>query len=416
MAPMPVINLTNLTSVILVCISVAAACLALNTMWRVFTSRHQLLSESLTEDNRRLLWRVVFFIIFPLANLFQAFATQSIIRGLGAQANQTTYGLYYYFVEVTGAESFSMAKSLLVSLSGDLVLFIFLMAILPTFLLRPNPLYSTLLGYSIVFLIGYNLTCHPIFSALGLTYGPWTGMNFEPESLPRASVLLGLNATLLFLLITLGGSKPVRNWFSQLSRPLANQRLQEAVQSIKSEISVADLAESPALICRLAHLYHLAGLTKESKEHLKMLNRRYESSIYTAFLNATLAYHLKKFDYAKRQFVFMANLPGLAQENKLKADFLAAASCASFAQGKARSAFRLCLKALQADKNCLLAQLIKVDTLLATGKFSRLEMENDSLVLFEVDPQKALDEIVPLDFNKTFDAISRIEDTKTNFV
>lgn len=388
--------------------SLVATGLALSTLYRVFSARHALLSESLSEENRRLLWKVVFFVIFPLSNLLKMYGTQSVVRALGGDACLKNFGFYYYTFDFEAAQ-WTTSKTLLAALSGELVLFAFLLALLPIFLLRPNPLFSTLLGYSIVFLTGYNLTCNQIFSALGLTFGPWSIIDFDTHFGREDFWVLGINAAILLVLVFVAGAKPVRNWFSQLSRPLANQRLQEAVASFAAEKRIAD---SPELICRLAHLYHLAGLTKESKEHLKMLNRRYESSIYTAFLNATLAYHLKNFDYAREKFVFMANHPELAHEKKLQADFLAAASCASFAQGKARSAFRLCLKALQADRNCLLAQLIKVDTLLATGKFSRLEMENDSRVLFEVDPQKALDEIVPLDFNKTFDAISRINQFK----
>lgn len=407
MASMSIAPINSLTQVLLVLINLAAAGLALSTLYRVFSSRHALLSETLTEESRRLLWKVVFFIIFPLSNLLKMYGTQSIVRALGGDARITSFGFYYYTFDLETALS-SQSKTVLAALSGELVLFAFLLALLPVFLLRPNPLFSTLLGYSLVFLTGYNLTCNQIFSALGLTFGPWSVVDFDADFAGEDFWVLGLSFVVLLMVVIVAGAKPTRNWFSQLSRPVANQRLQEAVASIAGE-SKKIIADSPALICRLAHLYHLAGLTKESKEHLKMLNRRYESSIYTAFLNATLAYHLKKFDYAREKFVFMANHPELSGEKKLKADFLAAASCASFAQGKARSAFRLCLKALQADRNCLLAQLIKVDTLLATGKFSRLEMENDSRVLFEVDPQKALDEIVPLDFNKTFDAIARID-------
>lgn len=405
MASMSITPINSLTQVFLVLINLVAAGLALTTLYRVFVSRHSLLSETLTEESRRLLWKVVFFVIFPLSNLLKMLGTQSIVRALGGDARVTNFGFYYYTFDLEAA-LWSQSKTVLAAISGEMVLFAFLAALLPVFLLRPNPLFSTLLGYSLVFLTGYNLTCNQIFSALGLTFGPWSIIDFDTKFGGEDFWVLGLSVSVLSVLMFVAGAKPTRNWFSQLSRPVANQRLQEAVALIRQEKNIAD---SPALICRLAHLYHLAGLTKESKAHLKMLNRRYKSSIYTAFLNATLAYHLKKFDYAREKFVFMANHPELSGEKKLKADFLAAASCASFAQGKARSAFRLCLKALQADRNCLLAQLIKVDTLLATGKFSRLEMENDSRVLFEVDPQKALDEIVPLDFNKTFDAIARID-------
>lgn len=402
MASMSVQDLTNY---LLFAVNLIASGLAVTTVYKVFGNRHALCSESLSQECRRLLWRVVFFLIFPLSNLLKAYATQSIVRAMGGETKFSCWGLYYYLIDIEGAQGWSTGQSLFALLSGEIVLFAFLLALLPVFLLRPNPWFSTLMGYGVAFLFAYSLICIPVLSALGVTFGPWSELASSMHLKSKTAILLGLNASMLFLLLVIANTKAVRSWFSQLSRPLANQRLQEAVASIESsKVS----ANSPDNICRLAHLYHLAGLTKESQAHLKRLNTEHGTSLYTAFLNATLAYHLKKFDYARKEFLNIANSPDLASENKLKADLLAAASCASFAQGKARSAFRLCLKALQEDRTCLLAQLIKVDTLLATGKFSRLEMENNTL-LYEVDPQKALDEIVPLDFNKTIDAIARIE-------
>lgn len=398
-------SVQDLTHYLLFAVNLTASWLAVSTLWKVVGSRQSLCSESLSQDNRRLLWRVVFFLIFPLSNALKAFATQSVVRAMGGEASFSNWGLYYYLIDIQDAQNWSTGQSLFALLSGEIVLFAFLLALLPVFLLRPNPWFSTLLGYATVFLFAYSLICIPVLSALGVTFGPWSEIASTMHLKSKTAILLGLNASMLFLVLATANLKAVRSWFSKLSRPVANERLQEVVSSIESsEIS----ADSPNSICRLAHLYHLAGLTKESQEHLKKLNTKYGTSLYTAFLNATLAYHLKKFDYARKEFLNIANSPDLVSENKLKADLLAAASCASFAQGKARSAFRLCLKALQEDRTCLLAQLIKVDTLLATGKFSRLEMENHTL-LYEVDPQKALDEIVPLDFNKTIDAIARIE-------
>lgn len=398
-------SLQDLTNYLLFAVNLVASGLAVTTVYKVFGNRHALCSESLSQESRRLLWRVVFFIIFPLSNLLKAYATQSIVRAMGGETKFSCWGLYYYLIDIEGAQGWSTGQSLFALLSGEIVLFAFLFALLPVFLLRPNPWFSTLMGYAVSFLFAYSLICIPVLSALGVTFGPWSELGSSMHLKSKTAILLGLNASMLFLLLAIANTKTVRGWFSQLSRPVANQRLQEAVASIESSNVSAD---SPNNICRLAHLYHLAGLTKESQAHLKRLNTEHGTSLYTAFLNATLAYHLKKFDYARKEFLNIANSPDLASENKLKADLLAAASCASFAQGKARSAFRLCLKALQEDRTCLLAQLIKVDTLLATGKFSRLEMENNTL-LYEVDPQKALDEIVPLDFNKTIDAIARIE-------
>ena len=234
MASMSIPPINSLTQVFLVLINLVAAGLALSTLYRVFVSRHSLLSETLTEESRRLLWRVVFFVIFPLSNLLKMFGTQSIVRALGGDARITNFGFYYYTFDLETA-LWSQSKTVLAAISGELVLFAFLLALLPVFLLRPNPLFSTLLGYSLVFLTGYNLTCNQIFSALGLTFGPWSIIDFDTKFGGEDFWVLGLSAIVLSVLMFVAGAKPTRNWFSQLSRPVANQRLQEAVALIRQE-------------------------------------------------------------------------------------------------------------------------------------------------------------------------------------
>jgi hypothetical protein len=189
-------------------------------------------------------------------------------------------------------------------------------------------------------------------------------------------------------------------WFSGLSRPNVSDELKKALSEWRTR------PNSARLICRVGLLYDRAGLRRRAKCQLSKLKGSHPDTLYFCFLDAVLSYRLRNYRAARQAFHQSSEFPGV--DGQLKASLLAASACSAFAQGDIIGALNLSEHALEFDDACLVARMVKVDVFLRQGKKEQAGEE----ILFAMKRGLNLDleNKVPLDLDRAFESIARLED------
>lgn len=382
------------------CVTGMAGLLALNTLVRLWNERERLGREDLTDDDRSFAWRIVCFLVFPLLNFIDLRSTIVSCEWLGGFVRDWSYGLFWYHAVPQGLHSPEL--TLLVNFAGSAAQIVLALCLLPALLFRPHPFLSTVIGYSVAFTFGLNLIADPLLSLAGLS-GPRWQIAYSSGTFEDRMILLAAHSLCIAGYVAFMLSQRVRLWFSGLSRPHASDDLKKALSEWNS------LPESPRLTCRVGLLYHRAGLRRRALRHLRKMQANYPDMLYTVFLEAILSYKRRNYRLARRAFLYASEFPGV--DGQLKASLLAASACSAFAEGDPTGALNLSERALEFDDACLVARMVKVDVFLRQGKKEQAGEE----ILFAMRRGLTLDleNKVPLDIERSFEAITRVEERAT---
>jgi tetratricopeptide (TPR) repeat protein len=193
-------------------------------------------------------------------------------------------------------------------------------------------------------------------------------------------------------------NKKTRVWFAHLTRPLVAEQLIDAQLQWKID------PQSAHNNARLSLLYERAGLRAQARSLARRLRSLYPQSIYTAFVDAMLAYRSRRYAVARNRFVFASDCPLV--DPPLKGALLAAAACAAFAEGDCEGALNLSERALEFDDASLVARMVKVDVFLRTGRKDQAGDEIVSALRRGLDID--LDNKIPLDGDIVLQRIARL--------
>jgi hypothetical protein len=378
--------------------SVAAVSLlvALSTVWKLINERYRLAKEELSDEDRTLVWQTVLFIVFPLINLIDLRATMVACNLLGGVVESWTYGFLWY--QVVPA-SLPQALIIPVSFAGPAASILLALLLVPPLFFRPHPFLACLLGYTAVFILTVHLIVHPLMGLAGIGTAGWEQVaNVATEGLLYQLFLLHAASALTMILFV--RNPAVRMWFSELTRPGANQQLREALMTLHGHV------ENAKSTCQIGLLYDQAGLRRNAVRLLKSGKIKYADSVYMTYLESLLAYRRRDYKNAGKLFVCAANR--LDVDGYLKGSLLAAAGCASFADGDIIEALNYCERALEFDNNCLVARMVKVDVFLKQGK--KEQAGEEILTAMKLGIALDLENKVPLDVEKTFNAIVQLDE------
>ena len=369
------------------CVSGIAILVGLDTVIRLWTERHRLLRENLNDEDRAIVWRIVLFIAFPLLVLMELESTIKGVENFGGQIKDSTYGFLFY--ELTPVK---LAGDLLIPalFSGEFVVLLFALCLLPSLAFRPHPFLATLVGYTVVFVFAYELFVEPLLSLTAFASSKWT-LALSQNNAATLTPLIAIHITLALAFLMLLNNKAVRMWFSELSRPEATDKLKAAIFEFRNNDN------SPMLLSKLGILYEQAGMFKQAKQQLKLLESQHPGNLYTLFLKAWLAHSKRKFKESKNYFLQASDVDDIPEE--LKAHLLAAAGCSAFALGEIVSAINLSERALKYDESYLVARMVKVDALLKLGK--RDQAAKEILIAVHSGLTLNLENKIPLDVDVT---------------
>jgi hypothetical protein len=378
--------------------SVAAVSLlvALNTVWKLFTERYRLSKDELSDEDRALVWQTIFFIVFPLINLIDLRGTMVACNLLGGVVQNWTYGFLWYQVV---PESLPQALVVPVLFAGPACAILLALLLIPPLFFRPHPFLACILGYSSIFILTVHLIVNPVMALAGVGTGGWEQVaDIATEGLLYQLFLL--HAAVALTMILLVRNPAVRMWFSELTRPNANQQLREALMTLHGHV------ENAKSTCQIGLLYDQAGLRRNALRLLKSGKLKYADSIYMTYLESLLSYRKRDYKTAGKLFLFASDRRGV--DGYLKASLLAAAGCASFADGDIIGALNFCERALEFDNNCLVARMVKVDVFLKQGK--RDQAGEEILNAMKLGLALDLENKVPLDVERTFNAIVQLDE------
>lgn len=376
------------------CVSGISVLVAFDTVMRMWTERHRLPKDDLNEDDRAMIWRIVLFIVFPLITLMELKATIAGVNNFGGTVDKFSYGLLWYEVSPEALTTTNLIPALF---SGEFIILLMAICMLPSLLFRPHPFLATLTGYTVSFIFFVSLIVEPVLALVGVSGSKWS-LAFALGAQEQIVPLLVVHACLAVAYLMIIQNKSIRLWFSELTRPEASDRLKSAIFELRKN------KNSAMVNCKLGILYEKAGLTDQAKAHLKLLLSKHKGSIYTYFLNGLLAYKSRKFDKAKSIFLYASDLDGLSSE--LRSHMLGAAACASFAQGEITQSINLSERALDENESYLVARMVKVDALLKMGKKDSAAQE----ILIAVHSGLTLDleDKIPLDIDLTFPLMEHV--------
>ncbi|HNG74161.1 MAG TPA: hypothetical protein PLY72_06885 [Candidatus Obscuribacter sp.] len=394
MNPLPTVSDIFSPNFLSWCVTFACALLALDTVLRLWTERHRLTKEVLSDDDRAFAWKIVLFLVLPLLTLADLRATEVAASHFGAYLARPVYGLVWYQGDLSGLSSIHDMPSLfLVIFAGAITQILFALCLLPALAVRPHPFLATLLGYTIAFPLALNLVFEPLLSLSGMAS---LGAAPRMETLVRAGVqahywtplFIQMGASLLYLLCIL--SPPVRQWFASLTRPQVSQELAECLRQWRGQ------KEDQELSCQVGLLYVKTGLLFKARNVLQSMKKQYPGSPYTDLLAGVLAFHRQKYQEARQAFEKVTNHP--AVEGELRAQLLAAAACAAFAQQDLTAALNFADRALEFEDGCLTARMVKVDVYLAQGKKEQAAQE--IFVAMHLGLEFDLKDKIPIDSEK----------------
>lgn len=386
----------DINAVYLWTVALVTALVAANTVWKLWTERERLLKDDLTEEDRALAWRVVFFLILPLITLLDLRSTVVASYLLGGYIKTWHYGLLWYQVTPGGIPDYLLLAALL---AGPIASTILALLLIPPLFFRPHPFLACILGYSSVFIVSVNLIVNPLLALAGLAGNELEAAIFAARYDQLVALTVVYVILCLIFFVTVRSSR-LRLWFSELTRPTASRRLKEALLTLHGSPEDAKLA------CRIGMLYDKAGLRRQAKEQLAKAQARYPHSLYTIFLHSLVTYRQRDYKNARRLFLIAADTLGV--DGELKASLLAAAGCAAFASSDIIGALNLSERALEFDNACLIARMVKVDVFLHQGK--REQAGEEILHALRLGLSLELQDRVPLDTERAFLALVCLEE------
>ena len=387
-----------MNDVYLWCVTGMTALVALNTLWRLWVERDRLGREDLSDEDRAFAWRMVIFLIFPLFTFLDLRTTIVACESLGGYVKSWSYGLLWFNLVPAGLPSEHLVIP--VMFAGAVLESVLALCLMPALLFRPHPFLATLIGYTVAFVLALNFIVDPLLSVVGLG-GPRWQLVYSMSTPQEKTWLFSALAVGALSYLCLIMSQRVRLLFSGLSRPQASDDLKVALYEWKA------CPDNASLSCRVGLLYHRAGLRRRATGQLKKLSRSHPGSIYCYFLESVLSYKQRSYKASRQAFLITSEFPGV--DGNLKASLLAASACAAFAESDTTGALNLCERALEFDDGCLVARMVKVDVFLRQGK--KEQAGEEILLAMRRGLTLDLEKKVPLDVNKAFDTIVRLENT-----
>ncbi len=372
------------------------AAVAVNTLLRLWRDRDRLWRDDLRDEDRAFAWRIVIFLIFPILTLVDLRSTLVVCQWLGGFVKSWSYGLFWYHAEPCGLSSGGALIAVL--FAGAFVQGALALSLVPSLLFRPHPFLATIIGYTVVFILGVNLVGDPLLSLTGLGGSRWELFLAAASPSQRVCVfgVYGLSSLLYLLAVS---NQRLRLWFAMLARPLAAEDLRGALIQWRSD------PDNPYLACRLGIAYERAGLRRQAKSRLKKLQTAIPRSIYTSFLEAVLSYRRRDYKRARQAFLITSDYPYV--DGALKASLLAAAGCAAFAEADLQGALNLSERALEFDDASLVARMVKVDVFLRMGK--KEQAGDEILCAIRRGLDLDIEDKIPLDTERTLLKISRLQ-------
>lgn len=369
---------------------------AAGTISRFWSDRSKFCREELHEEDRLFVWRIVLFLIYPALVAIDLRATIVCAQLFGGSVKHWSYALFSYSATPEGISN--GIPLLLVLFAGTLVQLALAISLLPSLFFRPHPFLSTVIGYTIVTILGSTLIAEPLLSLIGVGGSRWHLV----ATLCTPAQKLGIEATYvavasIFLVVI--SLERLRLWFADLSRPVIAEKLRDALMQARIQPGTA------LTLSRLALLYERAGLPRQAKRKLKLLLASERQSLYAVFTYAVLKYRDRKYKAAREGFLLAADYQHT--DPVLRGSFLSAAACAAFAQGDTEGALNLSERALEFDDASLVARMVKVDVFLRTGRKEQAGDEIISAVRRGLDMD--LESKVPLDVDRVLQRIYRLQ-------
>ncbi len=389
----------HLNDLYLWCVTAVAALVSVTTVVKLWSDRDRLSREDLTDEDRTFVWRIVFFLVFPLLVLLDLRATSVCCELMGGYIRSWSYGFLWYQIEPAGLSSDSMIIPVL--FSGTIAQCLLSLSLMPALLFRPHPFLATLIGYTIAFTLGLNLIADPIMSLCGLGGLKWQ-LAFSAGSPDQRLPLVVVQSVLAVIYIIAIRNSHVRMWFSSFARPMVSDDLKQAIHDWKV------CPESASITCKLGLMFDRAGMRRAAKKKLNTLKKLSGFTLYPHFLEAVLSYRTRKYKQARKSFIYTSDFPGV--DGELKASLLAAAACAAFAEGDTTGALNLSERALEFEDACLIARMVKVDVFLKQEK--KQAAAEEILVAMHMGLSLELESKIPLDTERAFELISELESSR----
>ena len=380
------------------CLTTFVGAISLNTLWRVYTERERFLKDELSEADSAFAWQIVIFLVLPLLTLLDWRVTNAACQSAGGYLTDLKYALLWYQAIPTGLISNYYFVPVL--FSGTIAQTVLALLLLPSLAFRPHPFLAMVIGYTAAFVPAMNLIVEPILSLAGLGSAKWmlaTEYGAHRQLLP----LVALHLTVAAIYILIIKSDWLRLWFSTLTRPNASDKLKET-------LSENGNLENTKSACYLALLYESAGLRDKSQKQLKKVRRSSADSFYASFVDAYISYRRR--DYKRAGKLFLQTADADALDSNLKGALFAASACSTFAEGDMIGALNLCERALEFDNRSLVARMVKVDVFLRQGKKEQAGQE--LLMAMQLGLSQELENRIPIDAEKAFQAISRVEERR----
>jgi len=392
------INTVSMNDIYLWSVTGVTALVGINTIWRLFSERDRLTKEDLNDEDRAFAWRVVIFLIYPLALLVDMRTTSMACDLFGGFVKSLNYGLLWYHIVPAELPTQYVIPVLF---SGSIATTLLALCLLPALFFKPHPFFATIIGYTSVFLLSLNFIADPLLSIAGLGGVRWQ-LAFQDGAVEQRMPLVAIHLTLATLFVLFMRYSKVRPWFSELSRPAANEELREALSNMRT------YPDSPRLVCKVGLLYDKAGLRRQAKKQLKRLRDNFGQSLYANFLESLILYRRRDYKAARKAFIYTSDHPGV--DGDLKGSLLAAAACAAFAEGDIIGALNLSERALEFDDACLVARMVKVDVFLAQGK--KEQAGEEILLAMHLGLTLDLENKVPLDVEKAYEWLVSVEERR----
>lgn len=366
----------------------------LHALWSITCRPTVLIKESLSDEERLLVWKLVLFLILPALVFLDLRTTSVIAESLGGYLANVQYGVLWYHAEPQGiAQGTSLLAVLFAGVVAQLLLAV---CLLPALWFRPHPFLSTMVGYTFVLIFVVNLIVDPLLGFAGLGSSKWY-LAMHAVSPEQLTLVLSLYTVVSLCFLIIVRSRAVRLWFAERSRPLVAEQLRIAFSEAKEN------PQSQFLICRIGLLLEKTGLHRQALRELERLKQQSPHSLYLPFLAGYLYYRNRDYKRAKKAFIQASNFPNISDD--LRSDFLGAAACAAFAKGNVTNALDLAEASLEFNENNLVSRMVKVDVYLKLGKRQPAAEEVVEAVRRGLDFD--LNDRIPLDTEAVINEIGR---------
>jgi tetratricopeptide (TPR) repeat protein len=348
-------------------------------------------------------WRIVIFLIYPLLNLLALWSSSVACQWFGGYVKSLSYGLLWY--QVVPGELASPSYLIPVLFSGEIAQTLLILLSLPALFFRPHPFFAMLLIYTCAFVMGINLIADPILSIFGFGSMHWQ-IAIACSSKAELVVLAMVHFLLAVIYLTVLKNQTFQMVFARLIRPIAVEKLQQALAERKAEnkdgSSVVSLSE-------LTMRYEAAGFHRQAAKELRNIKKRYGQEISVIFMEAYLSYRQHKYQRACNFFIAAGDACPPAS-NDLKGMFLGAAACCAHANRQYETALNLVGRALEFDHNCAIARMIKMDILLRQGKEKKAAEELKTVLW--TGGNLNLEQSIPIDWQRAFKLLREEEASK----